>query len=72
MPAGVIGPHGVWFTRCATDGSNGLTCVTLDRHAPDLRLALHVARPWRATARGGAIYRQRRVDDPRSRDRTVG
>jgi hypothetical protein len=25
--------------------------------------------PWRASARSGAIYRERRVDTPRSRDR---
>ncbi len=71
MPAGVIGPHGAWLARCATDGSTDIAWVTLDRDAPHLRIALHAGRPWRATARDGAIYRRRRVDDPRSRDRTV-
>ncbi|RKF23620.1 hypothetical protein [Micromonospora globbae] len=72
MPSEVIGPHGAWLTRCSTAGSTDLTCVTLDRNAPDLRIALYAARPWRATARDGAIYQRRRVDAPRSRDRTVG
>lgn len=72
MPAGVIGPHGAWLARCATDGSTDIAWVTLDRDAPPLRIALHAARPWRTTARDGAIYQRRRVDDPRSRDRTVG
>ncbi|MFI7511741.1 carbon-nitrogen hydrolase family protein [Micromonospora aurantiaca] len=70
MPAGVIGPHGAWLTRCTSDGTPDLACATLDRDTPELRIALHAARPWRATARDGAIYRQRRVDDPRSHDRT--
>ena len=72
MPAGVIGPDGAWLTRCATDGSTDLACVTLNRNAPELRIALHAARPWRATARNGSLYQQRRVDDLRSHDRTVG
>jgi len=72
MPAGSIGPHGVWLTRCATDGRTDLACFALDRHAPQLRVALHAARPWRATARDGTIYQRRHVNDPRSHDRTVG
>lgn len=72
VPAGVIGPHGAWLAQCAADGSSDLVCVTLDRDVPPLRGALHAARPWRVTAREGTIYHQRRVDDPRSRDRTVG
>ncbi|MFV2104683.1 hypothetical protein [Micromonospora sp. LOL_024] len=72
MPAGVIGPDGAWLTRCATDGSTDLACVTLNRNAPELRIALHAARPWRATARDGSLYQQRRIDDLRSHDRTVG
>ncbi|MEU1395441.1 carbon-nitrogen hydrolase family protein [Micromonospora zamorensis] len=71
MPAGIIGPHGGWLARCASDGSADLVCATLDRDAPELRIAVHHARPWRVTARDGAIYRQRRVDDPRSHNRTA-
>jgi hypothetical protein len=32
---------------------------------------LRRARPWRETARAGAIYRQRHVDDPRSKSKTT-
>lgn len=71
MPSGVIGPHGAWLDRCGSDGGADLVCVTLDRDAPQLRTALHAARPWRAVARHGTIYQQRQVDDPRSRNRTI-
>ncbi|MEV1013265.1 carbon-nitrogen hydrolase family protein [Micromonospora sp. NPDC049801] len=72
MPTGIIGPHGGWLARCAPDGTADLVCATLDRDAPELRIAVQHARPWRTTARDGAIYRQRRVDDPRSHNRTEG
>ncbi|MFE9653233.1 carbon-nitrogen hydrolase family protein [Micromonospora sp. NPDC006431] len=71
MPSGVIGPHGAWLGRCTSDGRSGLVCVDLDRQAPELKVALHAARPWRATARAGTIYEQRRVEDLRSSDRTA-
>ncbi|WP_091074630.1 carbon-nitrogen hydrolase family protein [Micromonospora nigra] len=71
MPSGVVGPDGTWLGRCASDGRSGLVCVDLDRHAPELNVALKAARPWRATARAGVIYEQRRVQDPRSSDRTA-
>jgi hypothetical protein len=45
-------------------------CVDLDRADPALDIALHKARPWRATARAGHIYTAHRVTDPRSTDRT--
>jgi predicted amidohydrolase len=70
MPTGVIGPNGKWLAQCAADGGPGIVCVDLDRAAPELGVALHAARPWRATARAGKLYEQRRVDDPRSMDRT--
>ncbi|MET7949771.1 hypothetical protein [Micromonospora sp. NPDC005324] len=58
------------LVQSSPDGTPGLVCATLDRDAPELRVAVHHARPWRVTARDGTIYRQRRVDDPRSHDRT--
>jgi hypothetical protein len=48
-----------------------LTTVVLDRDAPDFQIALNLARPWRAEANQGDIYRDRRVEDPRSSDRTL-
>ncbi|GAB2600673.1 hypothetical protein Aab01nite_64840 [Paractinoplanes abujensis] len=47
-----------------------MVCVDLDRTDPALDVALNKARPWRETARAGAVYAPHRVDDPRSTDRT--
>ena len=55
MPAGVIGPHGHRLGRCAAAGVPDLVCVELDRTAPELDVALHKARPWRAEARMGDL-----------------
>jgi predicted amidohydrolase len=70
MPAGLIGPHGSWPVECARDGQPGFVCADLDPGDPDLEIAVHRAKPWRATARQGDIHRQRIVTDPRSTDRT--
>ncbi|MFE2374522.1 carbon-nitrogen hydrolase family protein [Streptomyces sp. NPDC059398] len=70
MPSGVVGPHGYWLGRCTTDGKQGLVCVDLDRTQPGLEFALNKAGPWRQSARNGEIYRERRVHDARSADRT--
>ncbi|MCO5999358.1 carbon-nitrogen hydrolase family protein [Actinoallomurus rhizosphaericola] len=70
MPSGVIGPHGYRLGSCTADGAPGLVCVELNRDDPALDVALHKARPWRARARAGDVYEARRVDDPRSGDRT--
>ena len=56
--------------RARADGPD-VFCVDLDRADPALDLALHKARPWRATARAGHVYAERRVSDPRSADRTA-
>lgn len=69
-PSGVYAPNGDIMRRAAA-GAADLICVTLDRRDPALAVALNKARPWRAVARDGAIYRERHVDDVRSRDRTV-
>jgi predicted amidohydrolase len=49
---------------------SGLSIARLDADAPEWKIALHHAKPWRATARDGAIYRQRHVRDPRSEEKT--
>ncbi|MFD1367048.1 carbon-nitrogen hydrolase family protein [Actinoplanes sichuanensis] len=72
-PAGssaLIGPHGYLLRRADPDRPD-VICVDLDRTDPDLDLALHKARPWRATARAGDIYTAHRVSDPRSLDRST-
>jgi predicted amidohydrolase len=66
--SGLIGPHG----EVLADAGDvpGLVVATLDREDPALHVALDLARPWRATARAGEIYEERRASDERSRVRT--
>jgi predicted amidohydrolase len=68
-PSAVVGPHGYVLKQARPDGSE-VICVDLDRADPALDMALNKARPWRETARAGHIYTARRVNDPRSTDRT--
>jgi predicted amidohydrolase len=68
MASGLIGPDGSCLAPA--DAGAELVVADMDRHAPDLHVALNLARPWRATARQGDIYRTRRVADSRSADRT--
>ena len=65
--SGLIGPHGGVLADAGREA--GLVVGTLDRADPALRVALDLARPWRATARVGDIYEERRVSDERSRVR---
>lgn len=69
-PAGVIGPDGRVIAHCPAAAEAGFVVATLDRDNPDYDIALNKARPWRAKARLGDIYRERMVDDARSRERT--
>lgn len=69
MPSGLITPAGTYAAQ--VNGQADLTVITIDRDDPDLAVPLTHARPWRASARKGAIYRNRAVTDPRSTDRTV-
>jgi predicted amidohydrolase len=66
--AGLIGPDGSCLARSE---ANEETLVHGDICAenPQFQIALTKARPWRAAARDGAIYEERRVKDPRSDDR---
>jgi predicted amidohydrolase len=69
MRSAVFGPDGSVLARAG--GPDDLAVVTLDRDAHQFHVALDLARPWRAVANHGDIYRSRRVDDPRSADRTA-
>lgn len=69
-PAGIIGPDGRVIAHCPAAAEAGFVVATLDRNNPDYDIALNKARPWRAKARLGDIYRERMVDDARSRERT--
>ena len=64
----LIGPDGT--VLAGADGRTELIFGELDRDAPEFDIALNKARPWRASAREGEIYRSRRVNDARSTDRT--
>lgn len=66
MASAVIGPDGGRLVSVDEE----LAVVTLDRGDPSFHVALALARPWRASANDGEIYRSRRVSDPRSADRT--
>jgi predicted amidohydrolase len=65
--SGLIGPHGEVLADAG--GEAGLVVGALNRADPALHVALDLARPWRATARAGDIYEERRVSDERSRVR---
>jgi predicted amidohydrolase len=54
----------------ASPSASGLAVGLLDVHCPRWEIALHRAKPWRAEARDGSIYRQRYVHDSRSDVRT--
>ncbi|MEU4196736.1 carbon-nitrogen hydrolase family protein [Kribbella sp. NPDC026611] len=69
MPSGLITPTGTYTSQVT--GPAGLTIATIDREDPTFTVPLTQARPWRATARKGTIYRTRAVQDPRSRDHTT-
>nr|BFE60092.1 carbon-nitrogen hydrolase family protein [Dactylosporangium thailandense] len=69
MPSAIIGPDG--SESASVHAPAELAVATLDRDDPQFHVALHLARPWRAEANQGDIYRSRRVDDPRSDDRTA-
>lgn len=69
FPSALIGPDGRTLVRATT--TPGLVVGELDRDAPALDISLRLARPWRALARAGAIYEERRVTDPRSEMRTA-
>jgi predicted amidohydrolase len=54
----------------STPSISGLAVSQLDADCPAWKIALKHAKPWRATARNGEIYRQRYVQDPRSENRS--
>lgn len=69
-PAGIIGPDGKWAARRPSTPEPGLATAVLDRNDPIYDIPLRKARPWRAKARQGDIYREKRVDHPRSENRS--
>ncbi len=68
MRSAIFGPDGSHLAAVEDPGAPAV--VTLDRDDPAFHIALDLARPWRAEANEGGIYRRRRAEDPRSSDRT--
>jgi predicted amidohydrolase len=67
LTAGLIGPDGRFLARA---GASGLAYGEVDKADPRFDIAINKARPWRALARSGDIYAERRVKDEQSSDRT--
>jgi predicted amidohydrolase len=65
LPSRLIAPTGE-NQAVAPASESGVAVDLLDEHSPRWEIALHRAKPWRAKARAGSIYRQRYVEDPRS------
>jgi predicted amidohydrolase len=68
-PAGIIGPDGRWSRLCPASSTSCYAASVLDRDDPRYDVSLQKARPWRAKARVGEIYRERMVCDTRSQSR---
>ena len=64
----MIGPDGSIVGSCQRDQS-GIFVSELDREAAQWEIPIKRARPWRAKAREGAIYRTSYVEDPRSEEK---
>jgi deaminated glutathione amidase len=69
-PSCMIGPDGRIIASCAKAMGPDFVTAALNRADPTYDVALRKARPWRALARSGSIYRDKITSDPRSRDRT--
>lgn len=68
VPSEVFSPAGT--SLIAATAREELVLADLDRTDPQLHVALNLARPWRANAREGSIYRDRLVLDRRSSEET--
>lgn len=68
VPSRMIGPDGS-VVGTGPQGESGFVVSDLDREAPEWEIPLKRARPWRAKARQGDIYRTKLVIDPRSEEK---
>lgn len=69
LSAGFIGPDGQFLGKAEKNSGEALVFGNIDRSNPQFDIALNKARPWRAAARSGEIYAERRVADPQSDNR---
>ncbi len=70
LSSGMIGPDGHYLSQPLANGAPGLVCSAIDRADARFDVAIRKARPWRASARSGEIYAEKRVDDVQSKNRT--
>jgi predicted amidohydrolase len=70
LPSTMIGPDGYIIARASVIGEPAIVSTVLDGTDPRYEIALTKARPWRALARQGDIYRMSAAQDERSADRT--
>lgn len=70
-PAGIIGPDGKCAALCQRSAETDLVIATVERSDPAYDIPLQKARPWRAKARQGEIYREKMTDQPRSANRSI-
>jgi hypothetical protein len=66
--SGLTGRHGEVSADAGSEA--GLAIGALNRDDPAPRVAVDFPGPWRALARAGEIYEERRVTDVRSRSRS--
>lgn len=66
----MIGPSGEVINECKK-GSSDLVVNTIDLDAPEWDIPIKKARPWRAMAREGSVYRTRYVLDDRSESKNI-
>jgi predicted amidohydrolase len=59
LPSAVIGPDGYVSSQAPATGEAAVVCSVLNRQDQRYEIALTKARPWRALARRGDIYRTR-------------
>jgi len=69
LPSAMIGPDGHVIDQAPATGAPAIVSTILDRTEPRYAIALTKARPWRALARRGDIYRIRATSDERTADR---
>jgi predicted amidohydrolase len=70
IPSQMIAPNGSVLAVCET-GTSTLITTALDPDSPEWEVPLRRARPWRALARQGDIYRRLQVSDSRSVDKST-
>ena len=68
MKSGLINPNGDLLRP--VNAAEGLAIDEMDKEAPEVEIALKMARPWRAIAGTGEFFKEWFIEDPRSLDKT--